>query len=469
MKRNIILFICAFLATLGICAGVFMLMKERAKKQADEAAAHAAASTPVATPEPAPAPAPADTPQEEPQPEPTPAPDTESTPTETPEQTDQPAPAPEPEPAPQPQEIKLAEKPRNAEHKSALTAAAVLSTENPAAALKELLEKGEITQEAAEQLAAWGSKNKVKAVEEVGNSRRPNGDRVTRYRLVSENGGQDLLIDVVTRKDGKTFIESAKFSSSDKTKLDPGADSITVAEGFVEAVRRGDMVVARSMVTGTEVSDATVAGLCMIFEEGEFKLREQAPIRNTFTTEKNAGYLVYVLSPISTRPANVGLELTRTTETDWRVKAVALDALLSSYESIATEEGGHYFPIVKNPKGGDSLALFFGFNESVLTPRSMRQLQIVAELLKASKGILQISGHTDDVGSEKYNLQLSIRRANAVKEALVSFGVEEKQISTEGMGKSQPRRFYTTEDSTEQIDYIRGENRRAEIYLDFES
>ena len=35
--------------------------------------------------------------------------------------------------------------------------------------------------------------------------------------------------------------------------------------------------------------------------------------------------------------------------------------------------------------------------------------------------------------------------------------------------KSQPRRFYTTEDTTEQIDYIRGENRRAEIYLDFES
>jgi outer membrane protein OmpA-like peptidoglycan-associated protein len=99
----------------------------------------------------------------------------------------------------------------------------------------------------------------------------------------------------------------------------------------------------------------------------------------------------------------------------------------------------------------------------------MRQLQIVAELLKASKGVLQISGHTDYVGSEKYNLELSIRRANAVKEALVSFGVEDKQISTEGMGKSQPRRFYTTEDTTEQIDYIRGENRRAEIYLDFES
>ena len=470
MKRNILLFVCAFLATLGVCAGVFMLLKQQANKQADEAAAQATASTaatstpdpeptpepqPVPQPEPAPAPAPTPEPVVEPQPEPTPEP--------------QPEPQPEPAPEPQPEPVQLKEQPRNAEHKSALTAAAVLEARDPAAALQELLAKGEITQEAAEQLAAWGTRHKVKAVEEVGNSRRPNGDRVTRYRLVSEDGGEDLLIDVVSVKGGKVFIESAKPSSSDKTKLAPGADSITVAEGFVEAVRRGNMTVARTMVTGDIVSDATVAGLCMIFEEGEFKLREQAPIRNTFSTENNAGYLVYVLSPISTRPANVGMELTRIEGNDWRVKAVALDALLSSYESIASDEGGHYFPIVKNPKGGDSLALFFAFNEFELTPRSKRQLQIVAELLKASKGKLDISGHTDDVGSEKYNLQLSIRRAEAVKEALVSFGVDAAQISTEGMGKTQPRRFYTTEDTTEQIDYIRGENRRAEIYLDFES
>ena len=471
MKRNILLFLCAFLATIGVCAGVFFLLKKQADHQADEAAAQAA-STAATTPAPAPAPA------EEPEPvvEPPPAPGVETPPVVEPAPVTEPSPVAEPAPAeepqpetPQPEELKLSETPRNAEHKSALTAAAVLQAKDPAAALKQLLEKGEITPEAAEQLAAWGTRNKVKAVEEVGNSRRPNGDRVTRYRLIAENGGEDLLIDVVREKSGKTYIEAAKPSASDKTKLDAAADSITVAEGFVEAVRRGDMTIARTMVTGTQVSDATVAGLCMIFEEGEFKLREQAPIRNTFTTENNAGYLVYVLSPVSTRPANVGMELTRTEEGPWRVKAVALDALLSSYESIATEEGGHYFPIVKNPKGGDSLALFFGFNESVLTPRSMRQLQIVAELLKASKGMLEISGHTDDVGSEKYNLELSIRRADAVKAALVSYGVNEQQISTEGMGKSQPRRFYTTEDTTEQIDYVRGENRRAEIYLDFES
>ena len=470
MKRNIFLFICAFLATLGVCAGVFMLLKQ---KKDDPIPQPPVVAPPTQT-EPVIEPAPTPEPVVEPTPEPTPEPVVEPTPEPEPQPEPAPAPAANPTPEPpapaaNPDSLTLRETPRNKEHKAALTAAAAVESEDPAAMLQQLVDQGTINKEAAEQLAAWATRHKIKAVEEVGNSRRPNGDRVTRYRLISEDGTTDLLIDVVSTKDGKTYIESAKTTPSDKTKLNPEADSLTVAEGFVEAVRLGNMAVARTMITGSEVSDATVAGLCMIFEEGEFKLRTQAPIRNTFTTEKNAGYLVYVLSPISTRPANVGMELTRLDNSLWRIKAVALDALLSSYESIATEEGGHYFPIVKNPKGGDSLALFFGFNESVLTPRSMRQLKIVSELLKASKGVLQISGHTDDVGSEKYNLELSIRRANAVKDALISFGVDANQISTEGMGKSQPRRFYTTEDTTEQIDYIRGENRRAEIYLDFES
>ena len=473
MSRNIILFLCAFLATIGISIGIFWLLGVRAddlskiiSKDTPQPTVTAPAQPeqpkaeeparpepkPVSEPEPAPAPAP----------KPTPALRTEpvvTTPTAEPE------PAPEPAPAP----LKLAETPRNAEHAAALTAAAAMATENPQSALQRLVEKGEMTPEAAAALAAWAANNKVKAVEEVGNSRRANGDRVTRYRIVSENGQEDLLLDVVTTRDGSTIVESVKTTSADKTTISAACDSITVAEGFVEAVRRGDMGTARKMITGTEVSDATVAGLCMIFEEGEFKLRQQAPIRNTFENETNSGYIVYVESRNSDKPANIGMELEKVQEKGWLVKAVGLDALLSSYEGLATAEGGHYFPIVKNPKGGDSLALFFAFNESALTPRSVRQLQIVAELLKQSQGKLNISGHTDDVGSEGYNQKLSERRADAVKEALVSFGVKAEQITTHGLGKSQPRRTYASDASEQEVNYIRGENRRAEIYLDFES
>lgn len=360
-----------------------------------------------------------------------------------------------------------AEKPRSVEHKAALLLEAALNSEDSAAALQRLAERGTVSKEAADALKLWAQGNKAKGVEEVGSFRRGDGAKVTRFRLKSDEGKEDMLVDVVASPDGSVQVAAAHPSSSDKTRVAAASDSLTVAEGFVEAVRRGDMLAARRLVTGSDVSDATVAGLCMVFEEGAFALRTDAPIRNTFQNDEHAGYLVYVIAADNPKPCNIGLELLRT-EPGWRVNGVALDTLLSRYEERAHAEGGHYFPIVKNPKGGDSLALFFAFNQSDLTPRSLRQLQIVAELLKLSQGKLNISGHTDDVGSEQYNQALSERRAEAVRSALISFGVKEGQVTAHGLGKSQPRRMYTAQDSEQQIDYIRGENRRAEIYLDFE-
>lgn len=471
MSRNILLFLVSFFVTLGVCIGIFILLKQNAENP-DAAAAREkilapAEPAPVAKPTPAPAPKPVD--QKAESKTPAPAPKPVEPVKQEPEVKEQPAVEPAPAPKAEEPELKPAEKPRSAEHEAALIAAAGMAAENPKEALSKLAEQGKMSQATADALAAWAAQHKISKVEEVGNTRLPNGDRVTRYRLVSEGGKEDMLVDVTTKRDGSVSITAVQTTTADKTDISAAPDSMTVAEGFVEAVRRGDMATARDMVTGVDVSDATVAGLCMIFEEGEFALREQTPIRNTFENAKNSGYIIYVVSKHDNKPANVGMELTKTESGAWRVKAVAMDALLSSYENVATAEGGRYFPIVKNPKGGDSLALFFAFNESALTPRSLRQLQIVAVLLKKSKGQLNISGHTDDVGSEKYNLALSERRAAAVKEALVSFGVDASQITTHGLGKSQPRRTYTTDDSEQQIDYIRGENRRAEIYLDFES
>lgn len=97
----------------------------------------------------------------------------------------------------------------------------------------------------------------------------------------------------------------------------------------------------------------------------------------------------------------------------------------------------------------------------------MRQLAIVADLLKASSRHLEISGHTDDLGSDAYNRRLSGRRAQAVKDALVKLGVPASQVSTKAMGKIQPRRTYAAGSADEELEAIRGENRRAEIYLDF--
>ncbi len=472
MKRSIIVFLLTFLITIGLAAGVYFLLggSVAGLTAAIKAKTAPAPAAPVEAPAEAPDPAPVAQPEppalslrepaviSEPAPEPLPAPA---------EEAQQATPAPEPEPAlPTPSETA-----HNAGHAVALTTTEVLKGSETEQMLDRMVAQGLMTPEAAAALKAWASSRKVGSLEEVGSSTAEDGTKTTRYRISSAEGNGDIFLSVVTSKDGKAHVASATETSSDRTALTATSDPLNVVEGFLAAVKQGDMATARAMVTGSEVSDATIAGLCMLFDEGEFALRAGDPIRGTFSNAEHAGYLIYLTDlsqPEDKRPRHIGLEMLRAGEA-WRVSAVALDALLSSYEEQGFAEGGRYFPIVKNPKGGDSLALFFAFNESELTPRSLRQLRIVAELLKQSQGKLNISGHTDDVGSEKYNLKLSERRAQAVKEALVSFGVEEAQITTHGLGKSQPRRTYTTDDSEKEIDYIRGENRRAEIYLDFES
>ncbi len=362
------------------------------------------------------------------------------------------------------------ETPRSAAHAVALTTAEILKGDRVDEKLAILVERGQMTQAAADALSQWSKKHRVARVEEVASTREADGSVTTRYRLVSEDGASDMVMTLVTSPDGSVRVVDAYESSSDRSNISSAADSLSVAEGFLDAVRHGEMGKARRMVTGSEVSDATIAGVCMLFEEGDFVLREASPIRGSFANAEHAGYLVYLQDPSKPddkTPHFIGLELTRVGDV-WRISGVSLDSLLSSYEERGRAEGGHYFPIVKNPKGGDSLALFFAFNEAKLTPRSQRQLRIVAELLKDSQKKLNISGHTDDVGSAEYNQGLSERRAAAVKDALVSFGVQDAQITTRGLGKSQPRRTYTDSASEEDIRYIRGENRRAEIYLDFE-
>lgn len=459
MKRSVIIFIISFLITAGACTGLAYWLKQNRPVPQAKTADTPKETAPVEEASPMPAPS-------APEPNQPPAPASEE-----PTQAEAPPALPSEESAEKQQQ----EKPigpfdaqgGTPEKNAVCQAANSLLSENAPEEVQRLVRQGLVSPQAAEKLLQWAADNKVSHIEEVGDFTNTQGEKITRFRMKAANGSADLLVDVVTDADGRTRIQEARETQTDKTQTNSSSDSMTVAEGFVEAVKRGNMAIARRLVKGSQVSDATVAGLCMIFEEGAYDLRPNTPIRNTFQNEEHSGYLVYVVNKESSKPGNIGLEMTKDSD-GWHITAVALDSLLSSYEDSASAEGGRYFPIVKNPKGGDSLALFFAFNKYDLTPRSLRQLGIVADLLKQSHGKLNISGHTDDVGSEQYNLKLSQQRADAVKKALVSFGVQPDQISTEGLGKSQPRRTYNDSDTESAIDYIRGENRRAEIYLDFE-
>ena len=59
-------------------------------------------------------------------------------------------------------------------------------------------------------------------------------------------------------------------------------------------------------------------------------------------------------------------------------------------------------------------------------------------MLSNPEKTIVLEGHTDDSGDENYNLELSKRRAESVKNALINKGINEERIKTKGCGSTQP-------------------------------
>ena len=105
--------------------------------------------------------------------------------------------------------------------------------------------------------------------------------------------------------------------------------------------------------------------------------------------------------------------------------------------------------------GSDTLR--FGFDKATLRPENRELLSRIAGVLLASKGYrIDVYGHTDDIGTEQYNMGLSQRRAQAVRNYLIESGIDPEIITTKGYGKSNPREPGTSPEA-------RARNRRVEI------
>jgi OmpA-OmpF porin, OOP family len=178
--------------------------------------------------------------------------------------------------------------------------------------------------------------------------------------------------------------------------------------------------------------------------------------------------IAQVVSEKLQQQTEFGVEMQRDSEDKpWKVVGLNLSDLLGSFAQSAAKMGVPYTPIVTNPKGGESLALYFEYDHAGLHPRAKKQLEIVAGLLKSNGSRkLHITGHTDALGSDGYNIGLSQGRAKSVKEELVALGVAQEQVVTEGLGKAAPLSPNQKSDGTDDPEG-RSKNRRAEIFLDF--
>jgi OOP family OmpA-OmpF porin len=114
------------------------------------------------------------------------------------------------------------------------------------------------------------------------------------------------------------------------------------------------------------------------------------------------------------------------------------------------------------PKVIDRLAIHvnFDFDKATIRDADITELQKAVDFVKKYPGYrISIEGHTDGVGTERYNQRLSERRAAAVKEHLLKHDVADgARIKSAGFGKSRPIADNSTEEG-------RFENRRVEILI----
>jgi outer membrane protein OmpA-like peptidoglycan-associated protein len=134
-----------------------------------------------------------------------------------------------------------------------------------------------------------------------------------------------------------------------------------------------------------------------------------------------------------------------------------VESLHHRTRSLTVEEGDRVAEIAKDRPKID-LEIYFDFDSAAITPKAEPQLNQIADALRnpgLEKAAIVLSGYTDARGSDSYNQDLSVRRAEAVRKYLVeTLKVSADNLTTNGYGK----RFLKNKD-----DPFAAENRRVQI------
>ena len=142
-------------------------------------------------------------------------------------------------------------------------------------------------------------------------------------------------------------------------------------------------------------------------------------------------------------------------------KRQEFDACLGTPPNTRVDATGCPLPVAQ--VASIKLKVNFAFNSTVVQEQYFTDLAELADFLKRFDQVdVNVEGHTDNVGPETYNQQLSQRRAQAVVDMLVNtYGIEASRLTALGFGESQP---VASNDTAEG----RAENRRVMASLEVE-
>jgi OOP family OmpA-OmpF porin len=106
-----------------------------------------------------------------------------------------------------------------------------------------------------------------------------------------------------------------------------------------------------------------------------------------------------------------------------------------------------------------SRTIYFELGSSQIQESSEELIQYMAnQLMNKRQYNIELIGHTSEEGTDQYNMQLSIERAEETADYFKRFGIDSLRISTEGRGKSEPMILEGAPDEL-------AKNRRVEIYF----
>ena len=130
-----------------------------------------------------------------------------------------------------------------------------------------------------------------------------------------------------------------------------------------------------------------------------------------------------------------------------------------SQRQVAVLQQEGFKPVGENWELGIADRVLFGVNESDLKPENAAIIDRLAKiLLGVGIGGTLVEGHTDSTGSPEYNQALSLRRAQAVKAAMVTAGMAEAAVRVIGLGETDPIESNATDEG-------RTQNRRVVVIV----
>lgn len=239
-----------------------------------------------------------------------------------------------------------------------------------------------------------------------------------------------------------------------------GSRNISVeASGYISKSEMTDILPSMTnSKTITLEKEAPKIGIC----SGEVKNAEGTPLTAVLSPEDG------VIKPFGTDPLTGGFSQTLPIGSH-RIRVQAENYMPQVVTCDVTPESTGTIQItLEKPKEatlvGDKIilpdAIYFDFGKASIKKESNSTLDQVAAILIKEKGYktLQVEGHTDDVGSDKFNQKLSESRAKSVKRYLSLKGVSAKKIEAIGYGEGKPVSTNLTPEG-------RSENRRVEFNI----